>query len=198
MPPPGVRIICVNLDLPGCIAGRKLAWDDFVRQTAPIVYAAVQRAAKKFTVQQADADDRVQDVYLRLIKNDCRLLRTFDPNRASMSTWITLITRSVVHEHYQRKRLNTVTLENFDQAASESPESIHPDISRDGLTQRQKLVVEMLFDQGLTVEEAANRLGVDHQTIRSTKHKALLRLRAQFKKARGGNPTGDSDENGDV
>ena len=35
----------------------------------------------------------------------------------------------------------------------------------------------MLFDEDMSVEQAAARLNVDPQTIRSEKHKALTRLR---------------------
>jgi len=42
-------------------------------------------------------------------------------------------------------------------------------------------VIEMLFQQGLSVEAAAARLGVEQQTIRSAKHKALTRLREALK-----------------
>jgi RNA polymerase sigma-70 factor (ECF subfamily) len=45
------------------------------------------------------------------------------------------------------------------------------------LTDRQRLVLQMLFDDDLTVEQVARRMGVDEQTVRSTKHKALTRLR---------------------
>ena len=45
------------------------------------------------------------------------------------------------------------------------------------LTARQRLVLRMLFDQRMTVCRAAALLGVDEQTVRSTKHKALSRLR---------------------
>ena len=48
------------------------------------------------------------------------------------------------------------------------------------LTPRQQLVLRLLFDRELEVPEAARLLGVDEQTIRSTKHKALAALRKHF------------------
>ncbi len=38
----------------------------------------------------------------------------------------------------------------------------------------------LLFDEQLSVAEAAAFIGVDEQTIRSTKHKALTRLREKL------------------
>jgi RNA polymerase sigma factor (sigma-70 family) len=170
----------VNVDLKGCIAGQKHAWDQFVRQTAPIIYAAVQRAMRHQSFQPHDVDDRVQDVFVRLVQRDFHLLRAYDANRSSLSTWLTLISRSVVHEHQQRKRLATASLEAADGVAKLASATDPPDVSLDVLTSRQRLVIQMLFDEGMTVEQAANRLEVDPQTIRSTKHKALLRLRQQI------------------
>jgi RNA polymerase sigma-70 factor (ECF subfamily) len=48
------------------------------------------------------------------------------------------------------------------------------------LTARQKLVLTLLYDREMEVAEAASFLRVDPQTIRSTHHKAMLRLRAHF------------------
>ena len=40
--------------------------------------------------------------------------------------------------------------------------------------------MELLFGREMTVTEAASVLNVDAQTIRSTKHKALTKLRKHF------------------
>ena len=50
------------------------------------------------------------------------------------------------------------------------------------LSEQQRQVIEMLFQHGLSVEAAAARLGVEQQTIRSAKHKALTRLREALKR----------------
>ena len=52
-----------------------------------------------------------------------------------------------------------------------------PEIPLHVLSARQRLVMTLLFDEQLSVAEAAGLIGVDEQTIRSTKHKALTRLR---------------------
>jgi RNA polymerase sigma-70 factor (ECF subfamily) len=176
----------VNVDLPSCIAGSKRAWDDFVRVAAPVIYAAVRRALRARGRPQQETDDRVQEVYMRLLRDDCRLLRTFDPRRAALSTWLTLIARTVVHEHVRRKRLPTVEVDGLanmartpsaaDAAAPTSGRD-NPPIPMSLLSDQQRQVIEMLFHHGLTVEQAAARLRVQPQTIRSAKHKALTRLR---------------------
>jgi RNA polymerase sigma-70 factor (ECF subfamily) len=48
------------------------------------------------------------------------------------------------------------------------------------LSPRQKLVLSMIYDRDLEVAEIATSLGVDPQTVRSTHHKAMLKLRSYF------------------
>src|ERR1700722_9652121 len=48
------------------------------------------------------------------------------------------------------------------------------------LTERQVLILKCLYDEERDVAEGAQLLKIDAQTVRSTHHKALLRLRAHF------------------
>jgi RNA polymerase sigma-70 factor (ECF subfamily) len=48
------------------------------------------------------------------------------------------------------------------------------------LSPRQKLVLSMLYDRDMEVADVAATLGVDPQTVRSTHHKAMLKLRSHF------------------
>jgi len=171
----------MDVDLQACIDGDKRAWDAFVDRWSGLIVTAVQRTIRTRVGQVAEIDDPVQDVFVRLVKNDYRLLRTYDPQRASLSTWLTLVARSTTIDHLRRKRLETVPLE-VDAIAPppEAPAGDTPAIPLHLLTARQRLVLRMLFDEELTVAEAARNLGVDDQTIRSTKHKAISRLRAHL------------------
>ena len=58
-------------------------------------------------------------------------------------------------------------------------------IPPDLLSPRQGLVLELLYQRELEVAEAAEMLGVDPQTVRSTHHKAMIKLRAHFKEESG-------------
>lgn len=172
----------MNVDLDGCIKGRKHAWDAFVQQTAGLVYAAVQRTMRGAGATAAgDIEDRVQDVFVKLLQDNCRLLRQFDPKRASLSTYLTLVARSTTRDTMIRKRVDTVPLADHDGVVHVETDRSDTLPVLEGLTERQRLVLAMLFEQDMSVEQAAARLGVDPQTIRSTKHKALARLRAQLR-----------------
>lgn len=178
----------MDIDLNACAAGDQNAWGAFVDQTAGLVHAAVRRTAgpQLREPHTPDIDDLVQAVYLRLLKHDCRLLRNYDPNRAALSTWLTLIARSVTIDTLRRKVHPTLRLQDMDRpcAAPQTPATGTDPLDDVAplhlLTDRQALVLRLLFEDGRSVSEVARILSVGDQTVRSTKHKALDRLRAHF------------------
>lgn len=178
----------MDVDLQRCIRGEKRAWDAFVGRVAPIVHAAVRRTLRRHHAAADSADDVVQEVFLRLIRNDLHLLRTFDPARASLATWLTLVARSTTIDHLRRTRPPAVPIEQAREAAVPAPPTPSEGATRelgvpdDLLPPRQRLVVHLLFDRGLSVDEAGELMGVSPQTVRSTKHKALERLREFFRR----------------
>jgi RNA polymerase sigma factor (sigma-70 family) len=174
-------------DLEACLRGSKPAWDAFVERFGRVIYAAVHRTLHLHAsgTGQQDAQDVAQDVFVRLVKENYRLLRTYDAGRASLSTWLTIVARSVAVDHVRRRRLETVPLEQAqgaiargDASAQGGRHSDSPDLPIDLLSPRQRLVLHLLFDREMTVAQAAGLLSVDEQTIRSTKHKAIQRLRS--------------------
>jgi len=169
-----------------CLTGSKWAWDAFVDRYAGVIFSAVNRTLRGGRpVDDAEtAEDIAQDVFLRLIKDDFRLLRSYDTGRASLTTWLTIVTRSMTIDHMRRKRLPAVAIEDAPPivAAEDRPTIEDPTaaIPVDLLSGRQRLVLTLLFDRQMDVEEAAETIGVSAQTIRSTKHKAIAKLREHF------------------
>ena len=49
------------------------------------------------------------------------------------------------------------------------------------LSPRQREILSMLYDRDMEVAEIAAALDIDPQTVRSTHHKAMIKLRAHFK-----------------
>lgn len=158
--------------------------------TVGLVIAAVRRTVGPSPGAGLDVDDLVQQVYLRLLQHDMRLLRQYDPARSAVSTWITLITRSTTIDALRRRRLPVVSVEaalsiQVDDEPPEMRESVVEALPNDILTDRQIVVLRLLYDDGLDVSEVAKVLGVEAQTVRSTRHKAMLRLREHFSDPQG-------------
>jgi len=185
----------MDFDLEACIRGDAEAWTAFCDQTIRLVVASIRRVCPSGrTPHGEDIDDIVQAVYIKLLRNDRRLLRNYDPARAGISTWITLIARSVAIDALRRRSLDTRPIDEAAGAVASPSRAapVGPIIPTQLLTARQQLVLSMLFEDGMDVGEVAEALGVNPQTIRSTKHKAMERLRAHFRGGEGGDDPQDS------
>ena len=167
-----------DIDLQALSRGEKPAWDGFVRRYAGLVVAAVRGVAH----DSSDVEDLVQEVFVRLCKDGFRLLKTYDPARAGLSTWLTIVARSTARDALRRRQLSLTPIDAVPESAlatdSTPPERVQ--LPEGLLSPRQKLVLNMLYDRDMDVAEVATALGVDPQTVRSTHHKAMLKLRSHF------------------
>ena len=147
----------MDVDLQACLDGNRQAWDAFVDRSWAVILAAVRRTVGGRTGDAGggDVDDSVQEVYVRLIKDDYRLLRTYDPQRASLSTWLSLVARSVAIDHLRRRRPGTVPLARGEAARAAPTSSGQPSLPLHCLTARQRLILRMLFDEDMSDAEAA-------------------------------------------
>ena len=89
------------------VRGENGAWQAFVRRYAGLVAAAVRGVAR----EPGEVEDLAQEVFLRLCRNDFRLLRSYDPARAGLSTWITIVARSTARDALRRHRPVAVPIE---------------------------------------------------------------------------------------
>jgi len=162
------------------LRGEKAAWDAFVRRYGGLVVAAVRGVA----MMHAEIEDLTQEVFVRLCKDDFRLLRSYDPARASLSTWITIVARSTARDGMRRRRADTVPLEVVPEAqlAVDPVEPVEKlKLPEALLSPRQREILAMLYDREMDVAEIARALGIDPQTVRSAHHKAMVKLRAYFR-----------------
>ena len=159
------------------LRGDPEAWEDFVRRYGGLIVAAVRGLAP------GEIEDLTQDVFVRLCKDDFRLLRSYDPARASISTWLTIVARSTARDALRRRRAEAVPIESVPEArlAVDPVEpAIRLKLPEALLSPRQREILAMLYDREMDVAEIAQALGIDAQTVRSTHHKAMLKLRAYF------------------
>jgi RNA polymerase sigma factor (sigma-70 family) len=167
-----------SIDLQALARGEKPAWNGFVRRYAGLILSAVRPTARP----GVELEDIVQEVFARLCKDNFRLLKTYDSARAGLSTWLTIVARSTARD-MQRRRMPPLTPidlvpEVLLSVTAEPQEKLR---LPDGLlSPRQKLVLTLLYEREMDVAEIATSLGIDPQTVRSTHHKAMLKLREHF------------------
>jgi len=172
-----------QIDLRSLAAGHKRTWDAFVMAASPLVSAVVRRTLSTYRLSEDDVMDASQDVFVRLCANDFRLLKTYDPARAGLSTWLAVVSRSAAVDYARRRRQATAPIDDVPESVL-AVEDRHVEKLKipDGLlTERQTLILKFLYDEERDVAEIAQILKIDAQTVRSTHHKALLRLREHFK-----------------
>ena len=102
--------------------------------------------------------------------------------RASLATWLAVVARSAAVDFARRRRQPTSALDDVPESAL-AFEDKHVEklkIPEGLLTERQTLILKCLYDEERDVAEVAQLLKIDAQTVRSTHHKALLRLREHF------------------
>jgi RNA polymerase sigma factor (sigma-70 family) len=167
-------------ELDALARGDKGAWEAFVRRYGALVAAAVRGVAREAT----EIEDLAQEVFLRLCKDDFRLLRSYDPARAGLSTWITIVARSTARDAMRRYRPVLTPID----AVPEGRLAVDPvepaqklKLPEALLSPRQREILGMLYDREMEVAEIAEALGIDPQTVRSAHHKAMVKLRAHFK-----------------
>ena len=168
-----------SIDLQALTRGAKAAWDGFVRRYAGLILAAVRPTARP----GVELEDIVQEVLTRLCKDDFRLLKTYDPTRAGLSTWLTIVARSTARDMQRRRQPQVTPIDAVPEvmlsvSAAEPQEKLR--LPEGLLSPRQKLVLTLLYEREMDVAEIAIALGIDPQTVRSTHHKAMLKLREHF------------------
>lgn len=170
-----------SLDFKRLVEGDKAAWDRFVARYARVVYAAVQHRLLP-AGRGADVEDVVQDVFIRLCARDFKLIKSYDPARAKVTTWLTVVATSTAIDHLRRQKRRTDSLESVPEVQlSVAPvEPVRIKIPEGLLSPRQAVVLEMLYRREMEVAEVAATLEIDPQTVRSMHHKALTKLRAHF------------------
>jgi RNA polymerase sigma-70 factor (ECF subfamily) len=162
------------------LRGEKGAWEAFVRRYARLVAAAVRAIAR----EPGEVEDLAQEVFLRLCKDEFRLLRSYDQRRAGLSTWITIVARSTARDALRRRRPVAVPIDAVPEArlAVDPVEPVYRiKLPQALLSPRQREILAMLYDREMEVAEIAAALGIDRQTVRSAHHKAMLKLRAHFR-----------------
>jgi RNA polymerase sigma factor (sigma-70 family) len=149
-----------------------------------VVYSAAARTIRHHLGRddRNAAEDAAQEALLRLVRDDYRLLRTYDPTRAALTTWLTVVARSSAVDLLRKRRGGEVRLdERLDVPAPEPDAPVEaPEIPPSLLSPRQRLILRMIYEDGMAVAEVARTLRIAAQTVRSQRHKAMEKLRGHF------------------
>ena len=148
------RTICSS----ALVRGRKGRLGGVCTALCRAVVAAVRGVAR----DAAEVEDLTQEVFVRLCRDDFRLLRSYDPARAGLSTWITIVARSTARDALRRHRPVAVPIDAVPEAqlAVDPVEPVRKlKLPEALLSPRQREILAMLYDRDMEVAEIAAASG---------------------------------------
>jgi RNA polymerase sigma-70 factor (ECF subfamily) len=145
----------------------------------------VYRMAYQAMPTRADAEDAVQEVFVRL----WRTAKRYDPKRAALVTWVMLISRRHLVDKLRRSQAR-VKASSLEAGQGETPRQT-ADLSRleqderyvallkrvEALPELQRTVVTRAYLGGQTLRQIGEELNTPIGTIKSALSRALVRLR---------------------
>lgn len=167
------------------------AWDEFVEIYGPLVF----RVARRQGLQEADADDVVQQVFAAVAKSVCRWLEKSE--RGRFRSWLLRIARNIAINTLTRRPHGTIGTGggNSQQTLADVPAPAGPLSSQFDLEYRREVyrwaaeqvresVATSTWDafylthvEGVSIAEAAAQLGVNVGNVYIARSRTMSRLR---------------------
>jgi RNA polymerase sigma-70 factor (ECF subfamily) len=202
-------------------SGGEDAWREFVRRFQRPIALAVLRTARCWGVYSSSiADDLVQETFLRLCADDCRLLRNFVPREPdSIIGYLKVLAANVAHDKLRNekalKRGGSFHRQEAEPAdldalvpASGGSEAVDRSIRRDEidrtlrsfipdrLTDRDRTIFWLYFEQGFSAREIGQiaSIGLTVKGVESSIHRSTQQIREALARpsAARGSPEGIS------
>ncbi len=186
------------------LGGDSAAGRTLVDRAAPAIRARVLRHVRGRRLAGLDVDDLTHEVWCRLLAGDAKRLRAYDPTRGkTFGGYLSLIAgqliSNVVEQHRAVKRSAPGGETNLEDARAVSEKAPSPEAIagrrqelralfthlEGELPPRGRVVLHLLYSDGLSVDEAAGRMGAKRQVVYNWQHRIrkLARAHAQEKEA---------------
>ena len=170
-----------------------VAWARFVDMYGPVVHHLVRLLSPG--ISDADTDDAVQDVFVKLVN----ILRSgaYDSAKGKFRTYLSaLVRRLLIDRHREaaaRRRDRQVEIEVAEKIAVEDDPGAWMDakwriacrmaaerrvMEESALAEQSREVWRLLSVEGLSVKDAARRLGIPSNTVSKTKRRIETRIAA--------------------
>ena len=127
-----------------------------------------------------DAEDLVSAVFMKVVQK----LDTFDPAKASVSTWVYTITRNTVTDYFRTRR-SMVAFEDY--MPDEAPAMDLTDEALDSLAdalltlkEKERDLIVLHYYSGHTLKTVAEMMGMSYVNAKVIHKKALASLQAFY------------------
>ena len=170
-----------------------VAWARFVDMYGPVVHHLVRLLSPG--ISDADTDDAVQDVFVKLVN----VLRSgaYDSTKGKFRTYLSTLVRRLLVDRYReavaRRRDCQVELDAAEQIGIDDDPGAWMDakwriacrmaaerrvMEESALAEQSREVWRLLSVEGLSVKDAAHRLGIPSNTVSKTKRRIETRIAA--------------------
>ena len=170
-----------------------VAWARFVDLYGPVVHHLVRLLSPG--ISDADTDDAVQDVFVKLVN----ILRSgaYDSEKGKFRTYLSTLVRRLLIDRYReaaaRRRDRQVEIDAAEEIAVEDDPGAWMDakwriacrmaaerrvMEESALAEQSREVWRLLSGEGLSVKDAAHRLGIPSNTVSKTKRRIETRIAA--------------------
>lgn len=128
------------------------------------------------------AEDICSDVFLKIYEK----LDTFDPAKASISTWIFTITRNTLTDYFRTRRVMSEIPETLAEDSSVEDDACNDETLEilakaiEKLDERERDIVIFRYYKGLTLREIAEKLDISYSYVKILHNKALSAMREFF------------------
>jgi len=183
-----------------CLSGDREAAEDFVRRFSSLIWQSVRHIflMKHLPFTRENLEDLHNTVFLQLFEQNCKKLRQYEgKNGCSLASWIRLIAVRTVLSHLRKKGVYSLISQEKRISLEEIPElkaeqvsawSAIEDAERKRLVQdgiqnlpaRDRLLMKLHFEQGLTLAEVAGAMCLSIQNAYTLKHRAIQKLKASI------------------
>ena len=170
-----------------------VAWARFVDLYGPVVHHLVRLLSPG--ISDADTDDAVQDIFIKLI--DILRSGAYDSSKSRFRTYLSALARRLLIDRYRaaaaRRVDRQVPLEEAADAATVDDPGAWMDakwriacrmaaerrvMEESALAEQSREVWRLLSVEGLSVKDAARRLGIPSNTVSKTKRRIETRIAA--------------------
>ncbi|MET0658020.1 MAG: sigma-70 family RNA polymerase sigma factor [Steroidobacteraceae bacterium] len=160
-------------------AGERSAFDECVRQYGDLVWSI----ARKMSRSAADAEDAVQEIFLKLWRSADR----FDPMRGSEPVFIATVARRALIDRIRsaRRRPQEVSIDEVQELAQPTTtsgaeacvEARRAAEALETLRPEQRQVIALAIVNGLSQSEIATQTGMPLGTVKTLIRRGLLHVR---------------------
>jgi RNA polymerase sigma-70 factor (ECF subfamily) len=176
-----------------CIAGEDRAWHRFLHDYQCCIQGAILSLLAKFSIHEIEiADDIFAAVIEKLLRDDCRALRSFKWN-SKFSTWLVSIARNKTYDYLRGlKRKPTVSMNapiDSDEDEMEKVLASDLDLEHDlevrltaeealkTLPAKEKLILKLYYIEGMKEREIAELLELSVDAVSARKSRSLRKIR---------------------